>query len=831
MRSYKELSIRYLKSKKGRTLTVIFGIVISVALITGVFSLVDSFKGKMIERYELTSKSYADLGGVKGSDVSKIVNNVKLEKAAFSTGIGTIEKYDKNADYNTVVSAISLDGIYLRSYENVICEGKVPSKVGEIIVSKEYLKKNNKKIGDTVTINFKDIHNGKEKEIKGTIVAAENDPLITYIVDESFIEPNSKYLLSLRYKNVKDTVESVEDIRKDFGISERQVDGEDSQYININEDYITLLGENIGDGKFELIETLQYILIILVVISSVGLIYNGFMISVNDRNKEFSLLRAVGISKKQVKKIVLKEALIIGVVGIIIGILLGILGVYILLKVVTMINIFGLGKVEFAISLNSIIGSIIISIITIGISIFIPLRRLSEVTPVDGMKNTFVNNEKIKVSKKNGIFTRIFGSPGKIANKNLRRNKGRFKAVVLGFSLSIFIFVSFYSFTEIANSAMLVQDSVSKYEIQTNSNSDIGKIKMIDGVKNVYTEYEIGSKANSNHALNIDECKIKGNDILTDKFKNITSQDFSYTVYNTDSKAVKEEIVRNSKLDENKLKSGVVIQNKAIVLEGNKKVLVDITNYKVGDKINIELKINKTNNEGEGEEKTILLKDIEIVGIVEEGVKASKEWVNSPVIYMGDDLFNKVINNLGGERSGRNTKVVPENEMFAEKVFTELDTNRNEYKVTYLISQDENQRQWSKMMLVYKIGVYGFLILITLITLTNIITSVTSSIEDRRKEIALLRSIGTSKKFIKKMIFIENLNYYLYSIVIGGLLGIASSGVITKGFASMYEGIYVFPIKPLIISSIILLIFVLAISKYSINKLCKNSIVEEIREE
>lgn len=834
MRSYRELSLRYLKDKKGRSLTIILGIIISVALITGVFTLADSFKGKLIENCESISKAHADIINVRGSDVTKIMNNVKLQKSSFSIISGGLVSSNSETGENDVfIQKISIDELDLQSYENTIEDGELPSKNGDLIVGEKYLKSIGKNIGDTISVEYTDFNDGSTKEITGKVTSSDYSQTITIIVDESEIEDDLKYLIRLRYKNPKDIVESIDELGKTIGVQNVVSQGiSENPNAVLNETYITLLGEDIGDGRLDLINTLKIVLIILVILSSVGLIYNGFMISISERKKEFSLLRAVGMSKKQIKNIVIKESCIIGVSGIVLGILSGIFGVYILLQVVAAINIEGFGRVEFVTSFTSILGSILVSIITICISIYIPLKRASKISPVDGVKNNFLNDDKIKLSKSKSILSIVFGSVGDLASKNLRRNKGRFRAVVLGFSLSIFIFVSFSSYVEIANGAMAVQDSISKYEIETNSGANLEKINEIQGVKTVYTKYDLVINSKEDEFSTIKSCSIDGENIYSDDIKKIITEPVEYTLLNTDKNAMKEEILRDTRLDFNKLEDGIVLQNKALVQEDNKKNLIDITNYKVGDKIDIEINYSILDFESDVERlETLVIEDVEIVGILEEGTKAGTDWINNPLVYVGDGLVNEICTELNAEKSSRYVIVVPENEVSSEKVYTEINANKEDYGVFYIQSQDANQRQWAKMMLVFKIGVYGFLILITFITLTNIISAVTSSIESRRKEIALLRSVGTSNKFIKKMIFIENLNYYLYSILFGGIFGVVSSLIITKAFSSMYEGIYVFPIKPLVISSILLLICVIIISKYSINKLCKNNIIEEIREE
>lgn len=829
MRSYRELSLRYLKDKKSRTFTIIFGIIVSVALITGVFSLTDSFINKMIKDYEKVSKEHGQIYNIKGKDIPKIINNINLEMAGVSYGgyeVINDENEDKGKFYLTEATK---DIMYLKSYENNIVRGNLPTKATEILANEEYLKEIGKDIGDTITITLKNYNNDTIEEKTGKVVGTTKNLEIVYMIDESSIINDERYIILLRFKDVKQTVEVMTEMGKSLGVDDILSDDvvpKDNPGANENKNYITFLGEETGDGRGNLIYSLRMILVFLVIISSIGLIYNGFMISINDRKKEFSLLRAVGMSKKQIRNIVIKEASIIGAIGIILGLVLGIVGIFILLKVVSNINVDILGKIDFKVSWASIIGSILVSVFTIAISILIPIRETAKISPVDGMKNTFTNEENIKLKRGKGLFNRFFGSAGILANKNLRRNKGRFRSVVLGFSLSIFIFVAFSSYIEISSKAKNIQNEVSKYEIQVNADADIEKIKEIDKVKDAYKETVLDMIVFNGENKMYYQSDILNDDIYTDKFNSIVESNLNYELIYVNEKSLRDSILKDDSISIEELKKGVVIQNKLLTLEKNKKNLIDITKLKVGDKIDIGSKYGSV----EDEEPIIFLNDVEVAYISEIPNVYSKEYIRPIRIYVGE----YIINSISKEKISTYEnfiKIIPQDEKDIEAIYSELKENGSEYGVSYLSSMDEDQKQWNKMMLIIKIGVYGFLTLITVITLSNIITSVRSSIENRRKEIALLRSVGTSNKFIKKMIFIENINYYLYSMLFGGTFGVIVSIIITKTIEPLYSGVYVFPIKPLILVSIILLVVVFILSKYSINKFFSKSIIDEIREE
>ena len=753
MRSYRELSLRYIKSKKVRSLWVVIGIIISVALITGVFTLGDSFKNKMINDIEKERKYHLALTNVDENELTEILKDINIEKAGFEVISGGIITENSEEGYKDLfITNISKDALYLNVVENRLLEGRLPQAKGEIVINEKYLKSINKNIGDKIEIKYEDFYDNDDMVASGTIVGTTNENLVYNFIDEADLK-DTNYMVYLRYKDPNYTLKAIEAMEKKFGYK-NIANGQIPEKINgeIQETYLTLLGADVGSGTLDLLNNMTIVLVVLVVISSAGLIYNGFMISISERKKEFGLLRAVGMSKRQIRKIVIKEAMLIGCVGITIGVLSGILGIYILLKVITNMNVSRIGEIDLSVSIMSVVLSIIVSIITIAISVTIPIRKASKVSAVQGMKNTFAKEENIKFQKKNGVSTRFFGAAGYLANRNLRRNRGRFKAVILGFTLSIFIFVSFSSFAEIITNIMEIQNYISGYSIEVNGNnseeSNVAMFESIEGVKKAYNEYRFENTKENTAETFINEYEIVSDEsIFSQKFKdvsNINSIRFDFRNVEYDSLS---HMNISNKITKEQFEKGIVIQNRGVAIEGNKKTPFELTNIKLGDKIDLVVHYQDfADDTFESKQNTMTIKDVEVVGFIEDGIAVTSNGIEYPKAYLGNDIAQEIMSDLGMKKVISSTKIVPIDESYSESVYNELNNNQEKYNIWSVNSPLESQREWIKMVLVGKIGVYGFLILVTLITITNIITSVSSSIDNRRKEIALYRSIGTSQK-------------------------------------------------------------------------------------
>ena len=163
----------------------------------------------------------------------------------------------------------------------------------------------------------------------------------------------------------------------------------------------------------------------IIILTSVFVIKNSFDIANQEKKKMYGMLSSVGATSKQIKKNVLHEGFILGLIGIPLGILSGILADYIL---VIIINYFAKYtsddfKFVFSISIWPVILSIILGAVTIYLSILRAAKKSSKISPIEAIRNNNeikINSKKIKSSK---LVDKLFGVGGDIAYKNLKRNK------------------------------------------------------------------------------------------------------------------------------------------------------------------------------------------------------------------------------------------------------------------------------------------------------------------------------------------------------------------------------------------------------------------------
>lgn len=142
---------------------------------------------------------------------------------------------------------------------------------------------------------------------------------------------------------------------------------------------------------------------------------------------------------------------------------------------------------------------------------------------------------------------------------------------------------------------------------------------------------------------------------------------------------------------------------------------------------------------------------------------------------------------------------------------------------------EEQIKQEKSMILIISIFLYGFITVITLIGITNIFNTITTNMNLRSKEFAMLKSIGMTKKEFNKMIRLESIFYGSKSLFFGIPLGLIGSFLIYKAFNDGLSFGYIFPLKAILLAILFVSIIIGIIMKYSLNKINKQNIIETIR--
>ena len=194
------------------------------------------------------------------------------------------------------------------------------------------------------------------------------------------------------------------------------------------------------------------ILILLIVFGSVSLIYNSFSISVSERTRQFGILKSVGATGKQIRSSVFYEAFVLSGIAIPIGALIGCGGIGLVLYLLQnsfdrLLTTTTATKIHLVIWVPMLVIAAAICLLTTLISAWVPAFRAKKISPIEAIRQSRdvkIKNRSVKTSK---LTEKLFGFEGMMASKNFKREKKRYRSVVISLFLSILLFIATSSLT------------------------------------------------------------------------------------------------------------------------------------------------------------------------------------------------------------------------------------------------------------------------------------------------------------------------------------------------------------------------------------------------
>ena len=852
MKVLNDLSIQDLKLNKKRSIVIIIGIILSTALICGVAGLVTSFQKTMVDTAKEGQGNYHTIFyNVPKDELKYIEENREVKDYFLSEELGySYLPNPKNVEETPIVNVISMNDKFIENMSVNLKEGKLPENDTELAISTRINEKfnTNYKVGDTITLNINETEQNMENGIPKTykIVGIIERPILAiesydgdwFTAITKMQNVNKKANIAVLYNKPKDYIKNTENINNmtktennEDGVSFSGLSNKYKSYkynLMVNKELLAYEGASLDDETLKTIYGLGAFIIGIVLVSSVFVIRNGFEISITERLKQYGMLSSIGATKKQIKKSVYFEGFILGLIGIPLGIISGVFAIYILVNVVNYIlkDYISEGTLlTYSMSWIAIAISAFVSIITIWLSCKKSAKKASKVSPIEAIRNSEDVKLKAKKVKCPKIITKIFKTGGEIAYKNLKRSKKKYRTTVISIIVSIVIFISISSFIQYGFKMSEAYYTEMNYNymvfMQENENEDnkeeLKKYKILEDISKLPDVGEYSINKSNVLTMNMDE---KHKAELTEYGKEIKERFYGeengvrideINVISLNKEAYERYV---SKLggDYEKYKNGAILIDKNINTNNDgKKIQGNIYTWKKGDIITG--KINDTQY------------NIEILAKTEE-IPAGVNILYNPdaFIIVSEDFINKV---------GYKTIALYSNSKDAYKLDEEVKKYKQENNITdntiQTFNMEESARAENAIVLVISIFLYGFIGVITLIGITNIFNTITTNMNLRKKEFAMLKSIGMTKKEFNRMIRLESIFYGLKSLIIGIPIGtILSYGMYTI-FRNNMEMEYVLPYKSIVISIVFVAVIIGIIMKYSMSKINKQNVIETIR--
>lgn len=859
MNILKNIAHKNLQLNKRRNIVTIIGIILSVALITALSSLVVSFKESIINlEKHINGDFHYSFDGVQSNDLSIFENNRSIENF-YKVGTLGYAKINTENEYKPYAYVITMDKNDFNSVGIELTDGELPKNNNEIIIPR-HLRNNGKvdlNVGDTITLEVGSRmsegyalgqNNPYEETNNETI---ENTVSVTYKVVGIFERPSTalepfsspgytfittnasgvkNYTVFARY--TKDGLKNQYKVTAgilgvDASLLKKNIlefnykevyekEPEKSKYtFDVNRYLIMLETNAYGDSSMKALLVLSTIVTVIIIVTSVYCIKNSFNISITEKTKEYGILKSVGATTSQIKKSVYYEAFLLGSVGIPIGVISGVLASFILIHVVNFFikNMFvGNEYLIFKISYLSIVISIILSIVTIFMSSKKGAKIASKTSPmvlIRGNNDILVNSKKLKTPK---FINKLFGIGGVVSYKNIKRNKKKYRTTIVSIVLSVSVYIALSYFVNTAFDVVKMAKGSYTYNL-------------------VYTSYTKDYNLNYNNVLNfskhdtVKKYSVVRTSIITGNFK--ASKDFKkYNAYMSEEKPIlnsvtfisvgKEEYLRYiSKLglNYNSVKDkGILIDNN-IGYDTKKKLEVsyNMTDNKKGDIINFT---------SMKEDKSF---DMELASVTNIRPFGYENNYGSLVMVISDEYIERL------DKLESVSLYVESTD--PDKLQSDIDKMCKDTEGCYVNNVDATVKQMKSIYTVIAIFLYGFIIVISLIGITNIFNTITTNMTLRKREFATLKSIGMTSNEFNRMIFLESFFYIFKSLLIGIPIGVLLSYLIFKGFTNQVLFSYKVPFKGIIVSIAVVCLLIVWLNNYSSKKANKGNVIETIRNE
>lgn len=864
MQILNRLTIRNLKLNKRRTIVTIIGIILATALLTAVATMAVSLKESVTLRSKKVDGDFhLLLYDMTDKEKESVINNRQVESyyETHEVGYGVLDGCVNDSKPYVYIEA--LDSDTFEKAEINVTSGRLPEDDSEIVIS-SHIKTNGGvkyNLGDKITFDIGDrTYNGKKlyqndtyredeqleaKQTKTYKVVGICDRLpygeeprtapgysVITLANKADTSLNkSDIYLRFNKKALKDRYDLTADILgvdktlfnklnsgkledKEIQTLKSQLDKTHSYYINNS----LIKYEAFYDSSVAFVYNMAAVVMVIIIITSAVCISNSFAISINQKTKQYGMLASIGATPRQIRKNVFFEAAFMGVIGIVAGIGGGLSASYILVVLSNkmLIDTFEM-SIVYAPSLLGVLLSIVLAIVTIVLSALVPAIRASRMSPIMAINHSEDIKIKSKSLKTPKLIGKVWGEGGVLAYKNMKRNKRKYRVITISIALSVSTFIALYGFMS------LLTESVNRY---ANDKIDL----------RVYMS--------SYKSMSVDEANKKVSNIVNriNNETNITDFTFARGFY----ASLKDEPKYSSDYKEvNKYEAGLAENNGyyiSIISLGNEEygkyikklgisketaqsggILVDNTyqyinngndikyfniydGYKAGDVLTYRIDTSNSSKSLDNSKSSddTTLYDIRIVALSNERPFGyDNAYTSYGYLIVSDDYMNRI------DTKNTDSTLLNINcddpDKAQDILVNEFDIGKNN-----IVNAAQERRNNENLILTIKIFLYGFIAVVSLIGITNIFNTVTTGMELRGKEFAMLQSIGMTKREFDKMIRMESVFYGSKALIIGVVSGTLLSYVIYIS-AGESQLRYVFPLPAIVIAVIVVIILLLGI--------------------
>ncbi|MDD7403528.1 MAG: FtsX-like permease family protein [Butyribacter sp.] len=660
--------------------------------------------------------------------------------------------------------------------------------------------------------------------------------------------------------------------------------GQEELTTDVHNDLLRFQGKSSEASYVSVLRGMGSILILIIMIASVSLIYNAFSISVGERTKQFGLLKSIGATKKQIRKSVLFEAGTLCVIGIPVDVLGGLLGIGITLHFVgkllaDMLTERSSLQLELSVSWTAIAIAVVVAVITVFVSALIPARRAVKMPAMQALRQS----NEIKIRKKNvrssKLIYRLFGFEGMLANKNFKRNRRKHRMTVISLAVSVVLFLSASCFSNYMTKSIALFEDDEVSDITFNATAEELNGNTPDATKKVLAKKKgidtIGYSTRLNGVLLLDKNQVSESYFkkLKENMPECYDKATGNVMIDTCVTFVEDDIYKNY-LEKEHLDTARFLNTDklcplvwdTVIMPGETanfetgKILTDdhfdgelyfINDKKLGEYAENGMVTDAAtmqvdsfiDDEGDTTETKTFSRE---EGLSELKLAGSQTYKGELPLGVSDMRYTTLLNLVlpysateklpEGVRSDKLTDfaVKASDHNTAADELTEFFQHSSQYKATITSSIFDIRASMDAThtaILITNIFSYGFITLITLIVVANVFNTISTNVQLRRKEFAMLKSVGMTKKGFNRMMNYECLLYGVKGLLLGLPVSLVVCFLMYKSLQDAWNVSFLVPWMSVLIVIVSVFVIVFASMLYSMQKIKKENPIEALRDD
>ena len=968
MNFFKDLTIKYLKTNKERTIATIIGLMIAVSMIMTVSMLAESSK-KIISDVERSADGNSEtiIKNLNKNDVLNLKENIKFKNVApyVEKDIYSLKTRNNDGKYEAQARLYYIDKKEIEKdpeiYFAKIKEDNVKLKEGSVIVTenvKTSLQEKNLKNKTIKAVKLDGDASTKDiDEIKIDYVTSGNRINYTAIFiikdfeKEDFLNKEKELGVSLTFKNKTTALKDLEKILKANDLLKENQKVNESENVEYNSYLLLPYDRTNEDNMTKALLIVQIFLFGVIGVATILVIYNSFTISITERRKDYGMLISIGASKKQIKKLVKIEAFIMATLGLIFGFLLGLIGIKILYfmlnklikSLITMQANAGFAKMidiklEMVFNWAVILTTIIVTYLVTYLGILRPARKASKTSPIESIKGIDEIVIKPKKVKTGFLSKKLFGIEGDLANKSLKRSRGKYRITILSLTVSVVIFLIVHNTLSIGSAetnnlspdVFKIADYISygyideaNKDLKNKNIKDIKNDEYMNELKNTLDNVLEDKKYKDLNKLNI--LSINNQTILSyddfnvnekekNKYINYIKNAKKRTGTQTEEKEEKIEKFEKENIDkkfstklicaEGEVLDNYLKKNKAELKDGEALIVGNFVKNSRNKYYNIKILKNAKKDidiysrEDIFDEKNKELKqeyinfsNLKVSKVIDEGFPTAKnkEFQNDlgavivnkntflkiykDYIDKKEELDNRYGKNINEYSYNESLKNMSKEEINNKDILKDLKENMKSYykpsinfnklystknlnkdEITefenYMRANqnsDENNKNSNithskyfenigmifasvrAVTIIIKILIYGFIGLIVLISVSNVFNTISTNIILRQREFANLKSMGMTKKQMRKMLDFESILYGIKVIIYGIITSFILLKILETAISKEVSLEINLSIKSILIVIFAVMIIIFTTMRYARSKIDDMNIIDVIK--